>query len=812
MNTPRYPSSLRKILSLEQQKGYKNTAVMGGLDKFLTNIIADDTGTLPVSLPPEGYSSLNHNQKTTWIQESLRIIEDSYANKSTQQRKQDRRNQSTRKPANPKKQIREDLSLLSPVIQIPKITPSLATKLNSLGILTIRDLLYFFPRRHADFSNLRTISELDVDTDQSIAVTVWEARETKLGRNLRAAEAIVGDNTGNIRVIWFNQPYLAKQFKPGTSLLLSGKVSTFKGSRVLESPEYEAIDQDNKPVHSGPIIPVYPLTSGLTPRRIRRLIKQNLDQWLPNIQDPLPIGIRIRSELMGLQDAILQSHYPDNEDTKETSRRRLAFDELFIMQLHLLTMRKKWKANTEAIELTTDNALLSSFLSRLPFSLTDAQTKSLDEILEDVTSNQPMSRLLQGDVGSGKTVVALAALICTASNGFQSVLMAPTEILAEQHYRTIYDILGNTPKPSEEKNWFSFYLDPLPRPLSVGLLVGSQNKKEKQSIQELISQTSLDIVIGTHALLQPGVEIPKLSLVIVDEQHRFGVMQRSSLRGKAKQPHLLVMSATPIPRSLALTLYGDLDLSILDELPAGRQAIETKWVHPASRDKAYAFLRQQIAEGRQAFVVCPLIEESETLQTRAATAEYKRLSTEIFPDLSVGLLHGKMSGKEKENVMRNVYNKNLHILVSTSVIEVGIDIPNASTILVEGADRFGLAQLHQFRGRVGRGKHKSYCLLLSDSPSKDAVERLRVMEKIHNGFAVAEEDLKFRGPGQIFGTRQSGLPDLRVARLSDQDLIAAARKEAVSVLKDDPDLELIKHKNLSNLLTDYANAYKAELN
>ena len=355
-------------------------------------------------------------------------------------------------------------------------------------------------------------------------------------------------------------------------------------------------------------------------------------------------------------------------------------------------------------------------------------------------------------------------------------------------------------------------MDPISRPLSIGLLVGSQSKKQKQSIQELISQNAIDIVIGTHALLQPSVEIPKLSLVIVDEQHRFGVMQRSYLRGKTEHPHLLVMSATPIPRSLALTLYGDLDLSVLDELPSGRQPIETKWVHPDSRDNAYDFLRKQISEGRQAFVVCPLIEESETLQTRAATAEYQRLSKEIFPDLTVGLLHGKMSAKEKERVMRDFYDKNMQVLVSTSVIEVGIDVPNASTILVEGADRFGLAQLHQFRGRVGRGEHKSYCLLLSDSPSRDAADRLRVMEDLHNGFAVAEEDLRFRGPGQFFGTRQSGLPDLRVARLSDQDLIAAARREAISILKNDPKLERKEHKSLSNLLTDYGNPYKAEIN
>ena len=430
MNTTRYPSSLRKVLSLEQEKGCKNTAVMGGLDKFLTNVIKDGNGILPISLPPEGYSSLNQHQKATWIQESLRIIEDSYTtNKSIRNRDgNSRQNRSAPKTTPSKQQIPEDISLKSPIGQIKRVNSNLVTKLNRLGIKTIKDLLYFFPRRHADFSNLRNISELSVDIDQSVAANVWEAREIRLGRNLRATEAIVGDSTGNIRVIWFNQPYLAKQFKPGTFLLLSGKVSEFKGSRVLESPEYEIIDQDNGPIHSGPIIPVYPLTSGLTPRRIRSLIKQTLEQWVPNVEDPLPNHIKNRLGLTDLPNAIVQNHYPENDGAQEQSRRRLAFDELFIMQLHLLSMRRNWKANNESVELKINNALLSSFLSALPFSLTSAQTQSLDEILKDVTSNQPMSRMLQGDVGSGKTVVALAALLAAASNGFQSVLMAPTEI------------------------------------------------------------------------------------------------------------------------------------------------------------------------------------------------------------------------------------------------------------------------------------------------------------------------------------------------------------------------------------------------
>jgi ATP-dependent DNA helicase RecG len=612
-------------------------------------------------------------------------------------------------------------------------------------------------------------------------------------------------------VVWFNQPYLAKQFKPGSRLVLSGKLTIFRNDRVMESPEYEVLREGEELIHTGRLVPLYPLTEGLTPRTVRRLIKDTLDTWAPSIEDSLTESTRNRAGLLKLPKAIYQAHYPQDEESRDAARRRLAFDELFMIQLYVFSRRKQWRDTMGALPLPRNQGMLNAFFSRLSFTLTGAQEKAIGEILGDMEQERPMSRLLQGDVGSGKTAVALAALLSTVANGYQGAFMAPTEILAQQHFNNISLLLNGLPSPESHKNWFSFQLDGFPRPFSVGILIGSHSAKQKREIQEMMGQGTLDMVVGTHALVQKGVEIPRLALAVVDEQHRFGVMQRASLRQKGGTPHLLVMSATPIPRSLALTLYGDLDLSVLDELPPGRQVIQTKWVAPKQRRSAYEFIASEVRQGRQAFVVCPLIEESEVLQTRAATTEFNHLSTDVFPELSLGLLHGRMPFKEKEDIMARFQRGDMDILVSTPVIEVGIDNPNATIILIEGADRFGLAQLHQFRGRVGRGEHQSRCLLLSDNPSSEAQERLEVMERVSDGFAVAEEDLRFRGPGDYFGTRQSGLPDLRMARLSDQDLLALARQEASALLKEDPNLEWPQHKALAQNLSNFASSPQGEI-
>jgi len=467
----------------------------------------------------------------------------------------------------------------------------------------------------------------------------------------------------------------------------------------------------------------------------------------------------------------------------------------------VLGKKHEWQESQPGNPLSPQPAPLDAFLKSLPFELTGAQQKVLKELLNDLEKPIPMSRLLQGEVGSGKTVVATAALLVAAANGCQSAFMAPTEILAEQHFTNVGQLLSRAGEQIAEEENLKTFSGIIGRPLTVALLIGDLKQARKQEIQQQIASGEIDIIIGTHALIQKEVGFKNLSLVVVDEQHRFGVEQRSALRQKGFNPHVLVMTATPIPRTLALTLYGDLDLSVIDELPPGRQAVKTKWLKPEQRDSAYAFLRRQVAEGRQAFIICPLVEESEAIQAKAAVAEYERLSGEVFPDLKLDLIHGRLSAAEKDKVMHRFRAGESQVLVSTPVVEVGIDVPNATVMLVESADRFGLSQLHQFRGRVGRGIHQSYCMLLAENPSEIGRERLDIIEKVQDGFQLAEEDLRLRGPGEFFGTRQSGLPDLRMAKLSDVALLELARAEATKLFEKDPGLKKPAHASLAKELS-----------
>jgi len=529
-------------------------------------------------------------------------------------------------------------------------------------------------------------------------------------------------------------------------------------------------------------------------------MKEFIDQWAWQVEDFLPLELRERRNLLELPQAISQAHYPEDEALKDRARVRLASDELFLLQLGVLSRKRDWQESQPGCPFGVKTPVLDAFVKSLPFELTAAQQKVLKELLADLQKPRPMSRLLQGEVGSGKTVVAVAALLAAAANGYQGAFMAPTEILAEQHFANICQLLSRVGHHEEGNGYLHSYSGLLPHPLTVSLLIGDINQTTKQELQQSILKGDIDIIIGTHALIQKGVEFHRLGLAVVDEQHRFGVTQRSALRQKGFSPHMLVMTATPIPRTLALTLYGDLDLSVIDQLPPGRQVIKTKWLKPVQRDSAYAFLRRQVASARQAFIICPLIEESEAIQAKAAIAEYQRLSQEVFPELRLGLLHGRMSAAEKDKVMRRFRSGELDILVSTPVVEVGIDVPNATVMLVESADRFGLSQLHQFRGRVGRGQEQSYCLLLAQNPSEVARERLDIIEKTQDGFQLAEEDLKLRGPGEFFGTRQSGLPDLRMAKLSDVGLLELARDEAIRLFQIDPGLEKPEHHLLAREL------------
>jgi len=795
---------LRKVLELERDKGCADTAVIGGLDKFLRRWAAQalESITSPplmadfrrLRLDDPRYASLNQEQRQKWISDVFAFLESIKTEKAGVKPPLPKSVTPPRKrPAAVQKVAAQSLDL--PVTSLKGVSTAMAAKFKKLGVQTIRDLLYFFPHRHLDYSQTRHIAELTGGEEQTITANVWQAQVTMLGGR-RGTEAIVGDETGNVRAVWFNNPYIARSLPTNARVVLSGRVTVFGGRHVFESPEWELLE-DKELVHTGRLVPLYSLTRGLKPRQVRKLMKQVVDQFTGQVADFLPPNLKKRCNLLELPRAIFQAHYPEDETAKDNARTRLAFDELFLLQLGVLGRKHEWQESQPAAPVSVEKLVLDTFLKSLPFELTAAQQKVLKELLSDLEKPRAMSRLLQGEVGSGKTVVATAALLAAASSGYQGAFMAPTEILAEQHFTSVSEVLSRTAaKVSEEDNLRRFS-GLLAKPLNLALLIGDLKQASKQAIQQRIRDGEVDIVIGTHALIQKEVDFHKLGLAVVDEQHRFGVAQRSALRQKGFNPHVLVMTATPIPRTLALTLYGDLDLSVIDELPPGRQTIKTRWLKSAQRTSAYAFLNRQVAEGRQAFIICPLVEESEAIQAKAAVAEYERLSKDVFPDLKLGLIHGRLSAAEKDGVMHKFRAGELDILVSTPVVEVGIDVPNATVMLVESADRFGLSQLHQFRGRVGRGSQQSYCMLLAENPSEIGRARLDLIEKIQDGFELAEEDLKLRGPGEFFGTRQSGLPDLRMAKLSDVKLLELARAEAIRLFEQDPGLKQARHKLLS---------------
>jgi ATP-dependent DNA helicase RecG len=807
--------NLRKILELERAKGFADSAVLGGLDGYLRRLPKDSPALLNQrlsaalsALPVGGYASLPSSKRRRWLEELLAVMDDRSAGAQPPPSVRPKTVASSpplaaagaKKGARPVAarravQAAAQPSLDSSIAALRGVSRATLSRFARLGVHTIRDLLFHFPYRYNDFANIRPISQLVVGEEQTVLATVWSAAETTIGRRLKGSEAIVGDETGTLRVIWWGQRYIARQLRAGTRVALSGKVSVYRGHLQMESPEYESLAGDDL-IHTARLVPVYPLTEGLWPRVVRRLAKDALDNFADSVPDPVPPELKERLRLWPLPYALRQMHYPDLLETAQMARRCLAFQELLIIQLGVLMRRRAWQESGRAHSLALSQGALAGFMSSLPFALTQAQRRVMSEMAADIGREVPMSRLLQGDVGSGKTVVATAGLLAAVASGCQGAMMAPTEILAEQHYRTICALLSDGREPTLDGGVFQPpYME---KPLRVALLIGSLRGREKAAAQEAIACGEVDIAIGTHALIQAEVAFPRLGLVVVDEQHRFGVMQRAALRAKGQSPHVLVMTATPIPRTLVLTVYGDLDISLIDEMPPGRKAVKTIRALPHERDEVYGFVREEVAKGRQAYIICPLIEESEAIAAKAAVQEYEHLARDVFPDLRLGLVHGRLPSAEREGEMRSFRDGNLDILVSTAVVEVGIDVANATVMLVEGADRFGLSQLHQFRGRVGRGEHQSYCILLADNPSQEAQERLSLMETIYDGFRLAEEDLRLRGPGEYFGTRQTGMPDLKVARLSDIDLIERARAEAARLLGADPSLARPEHRLLES--------------
>jgi ATP-dependent DNA helicase RecG len=679
------------------------------------------------------------------------------------------------------------MNLRIPLVTGERIYKLFARRLEKLGIQTFEDFLFHIPARYDDYSLISKINRIQPGEVVTIHGTVSEINNEFTKNFKRVQKAEIADETGTIEVIWFNQPYLTKVIHAQDKIALSGKIDWFLRRIVMQSPDYEIITY-GPPIHTGRLVPVYPETKGITSKWLRRqtykLINENKEQFIEYLPDSTIAG----HSLMEISTAIEQIHFPKTLENAKRARERLSFDELFLLQITAMDRKMNWNKNliSNAFDCVKYKNKITEFLAKLPFTLTCAQKRVIEEIFNDLSKTKPMNRLLEGDVGSGKTVVSAIAMFLCYLNGFQSVLMAPTEILAQQHYETISQLLE-------------------PFKIKIGFATG--NKKTKIY--------DCDVLIGTHAVLSEGINFDKLGLVVIDEQQRFGVEQRALIRNKGKNPHLLTMTATPIPRTIALTLYGDLDLSILDEMPHGRKEIKTWLVPTEKRNNAYGWIEKQIKETKsQVFIVCPFIEESETMQTvRAASKEFENLQKNIFKNsprgeagLKLGLLHGKMKGKEKEEVLNKFRDGKIDILVATPVVEVGIDIPNATIIVIEASERFGLAQLHQLRGRVGRGDKQSYCLLFTESRNLQTIERLKAMEKHNVGAELAELDLRLRGPGEIYGTMQHGKKMLKIASFSDFDLIQKVRREAEKIfpnLKSFPKLlEKLKTINLKQVSPD----------
>ena len=809
---------LRKFFNLEHKNGYNDTAIIGGLAKMLDywegearadNISEEIIQAVVQRL--QSYGKLSPASRAESLKGLWNRIGAQYPEATKKQVTRTPRTQP--QPVPPKKETtapetgsvkepsppppgRADTApggktsatpaaLNADLTVLQGVGPRHAQTLGKLGMHNLGDMLYYFPRRYEDYSQLKPIKDLFYGQQVTVigAVQSVSARPIRSGKS-QLVEVVLSDGTGALRLSWFNQPWIANRMNQGDAIAVSGKIEQYLGRLVMNNPDFEPVETEN--LHTNRIVPIYSLTEKITQKWLRKLMNQVVEYWAPRVTDHLPESVRSDANLPELGEALLNVHFPDSQDKLKSSRKRLAFDEVFFLQMGVLRQKRDWQSVTARIFDVPDE-WMDERVKTLPFSLTGAQQRAVDDILVDLGSGRPMNRLLQGDVGSGKTVVAILAAAIVTNAGAQAAIMAPTSILAEQHYRNFSTLLaGENGVISQD---------------AIRLLIGDTPETEKVAVRSGLQDGSVKVVIGTHALLEDPIQFADLELAVIDEQHRFGVDQRAILRSKGRTPHLLVMTATPIPRSLALTLYGDLDLSIMDEMPAGRQPVETHTLRPQERERAYSLIRSQIKSGRQAFIIYPLVEESEKIDARAAVDDHEKLSKEIFPELKLGLLHGRMRPDEKDATMLKFRDKEYDILVSTTVVEVGVDVPNATVMLIEGANRFGLAQLHQLRGRVGRGSEQSYCLLIPDHSDAVENERLQAMSESNDGFVLAERDLQQRGPGEFLGTRQSGYATgLRMASLTDLDLIEDARSHAQKLFETDANLVQPEHALLAEAL------------
>ncbi len=785
---------LSKYLKLEIKKGFNNKAIVGGIESMMPawqeralQAGADETTVMQIVALFDDYTAGDLETRKQIIRSTLNII------KNQQQELEENHPRIIRSTSQATSY--QPKAVFAPLTVIQGIGDKNAQKMEKLNLRTIYDLLHYYPRRYNDYSHLTPIRNLQPGDEVTISGAVQSIQKRKTRNNrMQIIESIIGDGTGNLWITWFNQPWLTNRLNIGTQIVASGKVDTYLGRLCLNNPEWEPINAEH--LHTNRIVPVYPLTAGLQQKWLRERIYQAINYWTEKIKDYLPTSILEAEQLCSLNQAIQSIHFPASQTELEKARERLSFDELLFMQLGVIRQKHEWQANA-AGSYQIDQAILDKEIQNLPFRLTTSQQKALAEIQADLQSGIQMNRLLQGDVGSGKTVIARFAMEIVMRCGKQAAFLAPTAILAQQHFETVRTMLLR---------------DQVLEDNEITLLIGDTPEKQKEQIRQDLSSGVVKLVIGTHALLEDPITFDALQMVVIDEQHRFGVAQRAALRSKGENPHILIMSATPIPRSLNLTIYGDLDISTLTDMPSGRIPVKTYLLHPQQKAIAYEKIAFQIEAGHQAFIIYPQIEsdDQETF-TPAVIPGHEELVEKVFPQYKIGLLHGRLKQEEKDAILQKFRSRRLDILASTTVIEVGMDIPNATIILIEGANRFGLAQLHQLRGRVGRGNTESYCYLIPEEDMKFENDRLRKMTETNDGFELAEFDLKTRGPGDFFGTRQSGYRGLKLANISDIKLITRARNQAQALIERDPELTNVENSALRFELENLWNASNGEL-